>query len=89
MHLFFEQINTFHLLHFRASEVKEQISNGTIAKRLHDILADLVNSMTGFLQITPTNINEKMPTSIYFSTKREVFFKYIPPEGTTKLLPAI
>ena len=29
-------------------------------KALHDILADLVNSMRGFLQISPTNINEKI-----------------------------
>ena len=44
-HLFFHSINAFHLDHLRASEVKEQISINTLAKRLtvHDILANLVN----------------------------------------------
>ena len=32
---------------------------------LHDILANLVNSMRGFLQISPTNINENLTASIY------------------------
>jgi hypothetical protein len=34
---------------------------------LHDILADFVNSMRGFLQISPTNMNEKIATKHFFS----------------------
>jgi hypothetical protein len=42
-HLFLHGINTFYLLHFRASEVKERISSDTLPKALHDILANLAN----------------------------------------------
>ena len=31
----------------------------TLAERLHEFLADLVDAMRGFLQISPTNINVK------------------------------
>jgi hypothetical protein len=33
-HLFLHGINTFYLLHFRASEVKKRISSDTLPKRL-------------------------------------------------------
>ena len=47
-HLFFRGINTFHLLHSRDPEVKEQIRNGTIAKRLTG--PDTINSTKLFLK---------------------------------------
>ena len=34
MYLFFQSINTFHLEHLRASEVKARLRNDIIAKRL-------------------------------------------------------
>ena len=61
-HLCFHGVNTFHLDHLRASEIKELIRSDA----LHDILANVVKQLTHFLQISPSDVNKKFATTYFF-----------------------
>ena len=46
-------------------------------KDLHDILANLVKSRRGSLQITPTNMNEKMLAGVFIHCINTFYFYHL------------